>query len=108
MLLNEFFTMPHEEKEDSEKALCCLIDKVLPSVLHKTNYEKAFINKEAKDVMTRALTVCQHKELLSVLLDCNHNKIQALMENIASFIGTFIQSASKAFFQDYASVSADH
>lgn len=93
MLLNEFFQGNLEAGPELDAALLCLIEKVMPSVLLKTNYEKVFIQKEAKEVMTQALQKCQHKELLKVLLDCQHNKQQALLENIAGFIGGFINSS---------------
>jgi len=47
-----------------------LLETVMPSVLIKTNYEKVFISKEAKDVMTNALNKCFNVELLHVLLTC--------------------------------------
>jgi hypothetical protein len=101
MLLNEFFQGNHEASAELDAALLCLIEKVMPSVLLKTNYEKVFIQKEARDVMTQALQKCQHKELLKVLLDCQHNKQTVLIENIAGFMGGFINSSKNEFFADY-------
>jgi len=49
MFLNEFFKADHCHHGDtSGDAVTGLIEKVMPSVLIKTNYEKVFISREAK------------------------------------------------------------
>lgn len=48
----------------------------MPSIIHKTVYEKAFISKEAKTSITNALDTCIYDQMISALViyGCNGNK----------------------------------
>ena len=108
MFLNEFFQGDHcSHGDEKSEAVSCVIETVMPSVLIKTNYEKVFISKEAKAVMTGSIKKCSHVELLNVLLHCPQHKILALHENIYGFVGLFTQAANHEFF-DLGNKSDSH
>lgn len=108
MFLNEFFQSDHcHHGDNSSEAVTRLVENVLHSVIMKTNYEKVFVSKEAKAIMTVAISKCSHVELLDVILDFPKHKILPLLETIYGFIGLFIKSANKEFF-NLKSVSDVH
>ena len=107
MLMNEFFKVQGEATAETDSAITVLVDTVMPSVLFKTNYEKAFIRDEANSVMNNSINICVTQNMLKVLLECNHNKIIPIIENIAGFIAVYISKSGKEFYTSYASAPAD-
>ena len=77
IFLNELLSgeaMPAAQTDE----LTLVLKEVMPSVLIKTNYEKVFISKPAKEVMSQTIAKCPYTELLRILMNCPSNKILAL------------------------------
>lgn len=99
MFATEFFKNLNKSKD--QDVVISFVETVLPSVLFKTVYDKVFISKEAKSAITFSLESCHSKETLSVLINdgclCKANK--KLQELSYEFIGVFVKSSEKTFFE---------
>ena len=83
MFATELFS--NKEIMQNEKYMGTIVEfvkVVMPSIVHKTVYEKAFIAKEAKTSVSNSLDVCIFDDMLSILIDkgCNGNT-KVLQEN---------------------------
>jgi len=87
-------------EDNQPETLIKFIKVVLPSILLKTVYEKAFISKEAKNSMTNAISNCKTFEVLQIILDegcrCKNNN-KTLIEGSYTYVGEFFKHAKPEF-----------
>ena len=72
----------------------------MPSIVRKTVYEKAFISKEAKNSVTKALDCCIYDQTINAIVDfgCNGNK-PALIEGSYTYCNLFVKNAPNGYFK---------
>ena len=78
-----------------------LVKVIMPSIVFKTVYEKAFIAKEAQTSVKNALETCIFNDMLSILIQtgCNGTN-RTLQENGYTYIGLFVKKAKAEYFGD--------
>lgn len=80
------------------------LDKVLPSILFKTVYDKVFISKEARTAVGNSLESCAaHSEVLRILINdgCRNKKNNKQLTELSyTYLATLLKNVHSSYLLD--------